>query len=364
MATTPVPQVTALEGTTKVDDKMVFEPERLSYVSADAIAKQISEAVKQDVASKTVIIVDLATLGDFGNLQGCYLTLDAITAEYDALTSHGDATSKRLELVPHGEALGILNLAPLAAAAIPFVAPVAGMLSAALGVVSLFRQDVEYHGSATAVDGLAFGLALATHVKAATATKVYLPDLMVMRNTQSAADSLRGRVGKLEAAKAKAWHTATPLISRLVNLEAQVDDAVKKNDQAQVGQLSKGLSLMRRQLDPMLTALSRADQRLSDLQGQWGQSDKSGLSMLARLLRAEELLAMQGAVFLHAAVVSSGGHTRVSRNLFRTLFAGDGLEFMGGAVARWGLLAADGAIEKSGILSERSRSTFPKEGAQ
>jgi hypothetical protein len=78
------------------------------------------------------------------------------------------------------------------------------------------------------------------------------------------------------------------------------------------------------------------------------------------MLRAEQLsITLKGAVYLHAAVVSSGGHNRVSRSLLRILFFGDGLSSMGGAVARWALLEADGAVTTGGIRAAREGARFP-----
>lgn len=355
MATAPLQTVAPLEGTTKVDEKMTFEPERLSYISANSIAEQVCDCVGNDVSGKVVVIVDLATLADFGNLQSSYLTLAQITAEYEALNTHANSTSTRLALAGPKEIAGVKELAPVPAAAVPLVAPAAAAVSAALGLVSLFRQDVEYHGAATTVDGLAFSLALAGFLKAAGAKTVYLPDLMVIRKTQHAAASLYPRVEKLEKAKAEAWQAAGPLISRLVDLEGQLDTATKANDKKELSDRSREVSFLRRELDPMMTALSQADQRLSALQAQWGQADKAGLSILARLLRAEALLAVDGATFVHAAVVSNGGHIRTTRSLWRTFITGDGVQFMGGAVVRWGLLAGDGSVEKSGIVTTDRR---------
>jgi hypothetical protein len=338
-----------------VDDKMTFEPERLSYVSANFLAEQVCGCVAKEVFGKVIVIVDVATLADFGNLQSSYLTLAQITAEYEALNTHASSTGARFEIATPTEITEVKQLVPVPPAAVPFVAPVATAVSAALGLVSLFRQDVEYHGAATTIDGLAFSLALAGFLKTAGAETVFLPDLMVMRKMHDAAGSLHAHVEMLEKAKAEAWQAASPLISRLVDLEGQLDTATKANDKKAISDRSQEVSLLRRELDPMLTALSQADQRLSALQAQWGQMDKAGLSILARLLRAETLLAIDSVVFLHAAVVSNGGHIRTTRSLWRTLFTGDGVQFMGGAVVRWGLLAGDGSVDKSGIVSTDTR---------
>jgi len=75
------------------------------------------------------------------------------------------------------------------------------------------------------------------------------------------------------------------------------------------------------------------------------------------LLRAEAIR-KSDSVFLHGAIVSSGGHQRISRSLFRFLLFGDGLSFKGGVVIRWGLLAADGSVIKGGIRSLSMTNAF------
>ena len=86
--------------------------------------------------------------------------------------------------------------------------------------------------------------------------------------------------------------------------------------------------------------------------------ETTGLNQLARLLRAEVIQKKQP-IYLHAKVVSSGGHHRISRSLFRTLFVGDGLSFAGGAIVRWGLLTGTGELLLGGILSEAiARSSY------
>jgi hypothetical protein len=77
---------------------------------------------------------------------------------------------------------------------------------------------------------------------------------------------------------------------------------------------------------------------------------------LARLLRAEAIRVRQPA-FLNAAVVASGGHNRIIRNLFRMLFLGDGLSFAGGATVRWALLGSDGIL-----IARRSSSSHSVTG--
>jgi hypothetical protein len=61
------------------------------------------------------------------------------------------------------------------------------------------------------------------------------------------------------------------------------------------------------------------------------------------------------AFLLFADVVKAGGSRRVRRNLFRSLFTGDGIDFSGGAIASYGLFD-----DKAALLASRvHRYTVP-----
>ncbi len=186
------------------------------------------------------------------------------------------------------------------------------------------------------VDPLAFEITLAASVKAGGASKVFVPDLMAIPLAEATEGSLRDRIGKVQNAKARAWAAVGPLIIEMVKLEAQLDEAARTGDQELFDKLSAQVSNMRRDLQPVSDPLSRADQRFAELQNQWNKTvEPSGLSQLARLLRAEAIHAMNP-LYLHAQVVLSGGHHRISQHLLRMLFLGDGLSFAGGAISQVG----------------------------
>jgi hypothetical protein len=350
--TSNLPVVTPLEGKTTVDDKMSFESGRLSYDSADGIARSITAAVRHRIQGQTIIIADVSLLTDFGNLQSFYLCLDDLQQDYDALAAHVQRAG-----TPKGFQADIQE--GLEAITFAAAAPAVAAVESALGLFSLFKSDVEYHGLTTAVDALAFELALAGHLKSAGSKRVFVPALMFISKPDISEGSIRSRVNKLQNAKARAWEMAGPMISKLVMLEAQLDTAVSAKDQKLVDQLASEVSTLRRDLDPVSAALARADQRLSELQQAWAKTDESTeLTTLARMLRAEAIQKMDVS-YIHAAIVSAGGQNRISRNLFRTLFAGDGLTFMGGVVARWALLDRDGSIEEGGILTRLESAAYP-----
>ncbi len=354
---TPTP-VTPLPGKTTIDDKMSFEPERLSYESAVEIAASIVRKIRDAVQKKVVVIAGTRLLADFANLRAVYVLLDGLRRDYDSLGAQARALSERRALkLPGvktfaGEAVqGLVGevASAVGGAVSSVIAPATALVGATLGLVSLFRQDVEYHGEKTPVDALAFEIALAAQVKACGAQKVCVPDLVVLPAPQDGQGSLQARLNDVQKAKAAAWIRIGPLISELVRLEGELDEAAKAKRQAVLDRLSAEVSNLRRDLAPVTDPLARLDQRLSDLQSQLSQVEPAtGLLQLARLLRAESLQALDP-LYLHASVVSSGGHYRITHNLLRTLFVGDGLSFAGGATARWALLDKDGSVASGGV---------------
>lgn len=369
MATIDAPKITPLEGKTTVDDKMVFEPERLSYESADRLTKTIAHAVRETIKGKKVVIVGTSFLADLANLQAIAVKLEELKRDYEALLQQAKTMGRRRQPLPEistGKALpkeefAVTGLMPetMIEAGAAALGPVAVGVSTALGLVSLFREDVDYRGIQTVVNPLAFELALAAKIRAIGAERVFVPDLVSLPRMKTGTESLGGRLAAVQSAKAKVWESVGPFIAELVRLDAKLDHAARAKDQKLVDDLSGQLAELRQDLDPVTEPLRRVDQQLADLQAAGDKVDETtGLTMLARWLRAEAIQAMNPR-YLHAQVVSSGGHNRTSRSLLRTIFCGDGLSFIGGATARWALLEEDGAVADGGIISERARGRFP-----
>jgi hypothetical protein len=359
------------QGKTTIDDKLFFEPERLSYESANEIAKRIAAAVKEEVKGRCIVIARTSLLADFANLNATDTMLRQLQLEYQSLADHVSGETEEppreefKESTPFnvsGEVFkeSIVQNAALAgvatAAAAAIGGPVAPIVGAALGLAALLKQDVEYHGEQTSVDALAFEISLANDVLVWKASKVFIPDLAILE-PRSDDGSLRALLAQVQNAKSRAWTAVGPLIAELAGLERDLDQAALAKDQKQVEELSSKISAARRSLDPLALPLERADQRFSDIQTQWAQMDNAtGMSLLARMLRAESLHAL-GPLYLHASVVCSGGHNRISRNLFRLVGLSDGLSFVGAAIVRWAALSHDGSIQKGGLFTQALKST-------
>jgi hypothetical protein len=194
---------------------------------------------------------------------------------------------------------------------------------------------------------------LASHLKP-KAKKVIIPDLVVDSTVLESENSLSRRLEKAQNAKSAAWKVISPMITELARLEAELEKVAREGKQSEFDRISAAISNLRRNMQPISEPLSRCDQRLAAIQEEWNKRDEStGTSGLARMLRAENIQAANPK-YLHAKVVSSGGHHRISRSLLRSIFVGDGLSFSGGITVRWALLDEDGNFTSGGIIVKRA----------
>lgn len=340
--------VTPLGGTTTVDDKMTFEPGRLSYLAARRIAAVVAEQVKPYVGEKPVALAGDAFLADLGNLGASKVQLEMLIDDYERI-------SLSLTAAPAKVATSTATAA-LASAVVPAVT--AG-LQGALGLVALLRENVEFKGFDTKIDPRAFEIALAAQLTAHHVADVYVPDLIVVKTPAEGPESFRGKWAAMQAARQAAWQHVGPLVAHLARKDAELDLASRTGTGEHVAALSREVLALRRAVEPVTETLQHAEKRLADLQAQWDKtSETTGLTMLTRLLRAEAIEAKVPR-YLHATVVLSGGHNRVSRNLFRMILLGDGLTSMGGVVVRWALLEPDGRFVAGNLIGARQAAKFP-----
>jgi hypothetical protein len=350
--TKPTPSVTPLEGKTSIDDKMFFEPERLSYESADDIATRIVAQITKQIKDKTVVIAGEHFLADLGNLHAAYVTLETLKNDYNAICTNSGTLVSNLSLMTVDSVTTITAAAAASLGAVSVIPAASTVLQATLGIASLLREDVEYHGAHVQIDSLSFEIALASRVTE-HASRGLVPALFVLTAPVTDEGSLVSRLREVQKAKERAWKVVGPVVAELVRLEADLDRAVREADKGNADQLSAQVLGLRRDLQPLSDPLARADQRLSDLQTRWNEpATEGGTATLATLLRAEAIQQLQP-IYLHAKIVNGGGHHRISRSLLRTLFVGDGLRFSGGAIARWAMIDKQGFVTRGGICVAR-----------
>jgi hypothetical protein len=344
--------VRPLDGKTSIDDKMFFEPERLSYSATVQLAAKIRQAIGTIVGGKDVIIANTALFVDLWNLKTAMASLHSFEIQYRGLVAA--PVKEQRSAMADADVAEALTMAGAAAG----LASVAPAIAGAMGVLSLFREDVEYRGIRTVVDPLALELALANELKhEGNAANVFVVDLFAPPSGTSA---LLKQLESVYRAKFAAWQTVGPQVANMARLDVELDRAARAGDQKLVDDLALRIASVRKDLEPFTEPLSQLDRRLSELEATLNRTDeKTALSAIARLIRAESICAeAPGACFVHSAVVSSGGHHRISRSLLRTIFTGDGLSFTGGAVVRWAVIGTSGAIEIAGVENLRLKGAF------
>lgn len=355
--------VKPLEGTTTIDDKVVFEAQRLSYDASRIIAEKIARRISERTRGREVVIAGTQLLADFSNLVAIKAVLEELADDYDALgeLAHASVPAHKGPLVA-----GVVDIrstfSPAAAAAAissGIGAATAGV-QGALKLVELFRQDVDYKGVPIAIDTLAFELELASRLRMHKARDVFVPAFAVFAAPVRGESAFRTLLQKVHAARSRVLRAVGPKKPAPKTKAEQILDDIDAlhHDYSDADES---------ELTPFATpeqihdALAEIDKRFSDLQAQLEKADAdgSGLTLMARLFRIETIMS-RSPMFVHARVVLAGGNNRVQRSLFRTLFAGDGLSSTGGAVVSWAILSPYGAIEDGGIFSESRSARSPK----
>ncbi|HEU5134843.1 MAG TPA: hypothetical protein VFU13_06835 [Steroidobacteraceae bacterium] len=352
-------------GKTTIDDKMRFGPLRMAYESANALALDIANTVADKVKEKTVVIAGTQLLADYANLQAALLSLKGLEQEYKDLATYAKKVAPKTAATIRQETAVQPSRAATDAAAAAAPAVVTGLVAAgnpfvaaAMGALALLKTDVEFRGVETRVDRLAFELAVANAVASHGAARVFVPDFMLLPLAEVTDSTLRTALDAVGKAKTAAWLELAPLIRRVLDLEVDLEKAVNEKKADEEKKLKIELDAARANLEPINTPIMRADQLFDDLQSGWRKIETGEqLSTLARMLRIEAIDAMKP-VYLHCAVVESGGHHKITRNLFTMIFFGDGLSFEGGAIARWALLSTEGAVERGGMITARRGAVF------
>lgn len=348
-----------LDGKTTVDDKVVFEPQRLSYDAARVIAEKIARRISARTRDKLVVIAGTQLLADFSNLVATKAVLEELANEYDALAEATHASTPVLPAKVRSHRFRSTELLNLNLAA-PLGAVTAGV-QGALALLSLFRQDVDYKGVPVSIDTLGFELELAARIRMHKASEVIVPDFALLAAPEKGAGALRTLVEKVKEARAKVILAAVSKIPQPKHDDI-AEDVIEKKSGSHVVDLNDLPSPEpRSNLEMVREVFDQIDQHFTDLQTQLakGDADGSGLTMLARLYRAEALNA-RSPMLVHVRVLLAGGSNRIERSLFRTLFSGDGLSATGGAVVSWAILSERGAIEDGGMFAESLSAASPK----
>jgi hypothetical protein len=340
------PSVTALDGKTTLDGKMFFEPERLAYESTNTIAAAISATVEPLVKDQRPVVITAGEfLADLSNLTAVDAQLTNVVEQY--------ATCKRLGAAINSPTPESLSAAAAGIAGI--IGPAVTVLTSAIGLVSLFRENVDLSGVKTDMDQLAFRIVVAARLKVGNITvRLYETELPSPVNASPLLEALKDA----ENARAEAWEALAPHLAALAEAQAKLDAAARvQNNAAAVDQAAKEVTAKRQKITPVTNLLERADAQLASLRAHLEKVDeKSGMMTLGKLLRAERAK-RDNAYILHVGVVAAGGHHRVAHSLFRRR---DSVGATGGAVARWAFLDSDGTFLAGAVSDAQLHEKFPE----
>ncbi|MDQ2766071.1 MAG: hypothetical protein M3Y30_02840 [Gemmatimonadota bacterium] len=362
-------QPKSLDGSTTVDEKVVFEAQRLSYEAARNIAEKIARRISERTRGREVVVAGTQLLADYSNLVALKSVLEELAEDYDALVQlahvfvlgpvHQALVEAGIFDARSGAGVGAAAGAAVGAITSGFSAVTAGV-QGALTLVELFRQDVDYKGVPIAIDTLAFELELASRLRMHKAKDVVVPAFAVFAapaRGESAFRTLLENVHEARAGVLRAIGPKKPAAKKkpepaFPEIEHQRHDYYLADEPTRTALATP---------EQIHDALAEVDKRFSDVQVQLEKvdADGSGLTLMARLFRVETIMS-RSPILVHARVVLAGGNNRVQKSLFRTLFTGDGLSSTGGAVVSWAILSTHGAVEDGGIFSESRSARSPK----
>jgi hypothetical protein len=359
-------KVKRLDGVTSIDDKVFLECEMLAHSAVSDIAHQIAaEAVAampavepvaampaQTAKDRTVILLDEPLVSAFQLFSALKLQLALFEKGFDGVAP--------LAATAPPEGLRLAGIPGMA------ISTVTGAVEGVLDLLGLFRQDTQYSGRAVAIKETALYLEVA-HFLRQKGFQVIYPRLLTFQaeeETQLSQTDMSQLFDGEFTARQKAAQRLRPMLVQVAGIEQEILDREREFPSAttdrqkvltqEIQDRKARLVTARKNLDPDLVLFENTDTQWNDLQkGLATPDEKSGQVPMQLLNRAAEAIARfrtsAPAYFLYADAVVAGGTMRTKRNLWRTLFHGDAIEFSGGAVISYALF--DG---KARILAART----------
>jgi hypothetical protein len=345
-----------VDGKTTIDDKVMFEAQRLSYDAARVIAEKIAQRISQRTKEKEVVIAGTQFLADMSNLVATKAILEELAKDYALLAE--TTPSVQAEFATRSLWRGAVAITSKLN---PVVGAVTAGVQSALTLVSLFRQDVDYKGVPISIDTLAFELELAARVRMHKAREVIVPEFAVFAKPSAKDGALVTLLDKVKANRVAAIKAHAPKPSHPLGHDPKPPVPRKSGDVDESDLVLFDTHLPDADTDALNVELTHIDARFNDLQTQLMKSDvdPSVLTILARLLRIETIVA-RSPILVHVRVVLAGGSNRMQHSLWSSMFHGDGFSSSGGAVVTWAILNVNGAVEDGGVFSHSMSAASPK----
>jgi len=351
------------EGVTTIDDKVFLECEILAYKAVSRISRQIGFEVRAavDVAAPagtpaTIILLDETLASAFQLYSALIVQLGLFVRAFKSVAPEGSPQEQKSKTK-----LAAFTQVSLASKT------VTGLLAGVVDLVGLFRQDTQLSGRAVSVQETALFLELARSLRFKGLKVVYprLFGFQAQSNTSASDTGLTELFESVFSAREKAVTRLRPQLNKIAELEKEILDRQlelptaspdrQKELTKEIDAKNAFLADARRNLDPDLVPFENTDTQWSDLQkGLHTPDGKSGQVPMQLLNRAAQSIQQfhdanpDPAFFLYAEAVVAGGTMRIHRNLWRTLFQGDGISFSGGAVVSYALFDGMAALLTSG----------------
>ena len=354
-----------LEGKTEIDEKLTIECELLSYRAAGRVARKIADDVLSCAGpgDVTVLLLDEAGHAALHQQQAFALQVQLLQTDFDRVEPVPEVKKGLAPEAGREPAAqkGVLGIGAAVSAASALAGPV-------LDVLGLFRQDVVYRGRPTTVSQKALLLEVAGRLQAGTTdnrtVRVFFPRLVLFPPQEKEPASLKRvqeTIEPLLQSRAAAEERLGELARELAREEQEVADRLKAAEgtekeagspiEARIGEVVE-LRLRHEAARKLFDATEA--RHLAMWAALHAKDEKTGASGLRLLQEAEQMRALfqdrpGGKAFLvHAEVVAAGGSYKVVRNLWRTLFLGDGLRYSGGAAVAFGVFDGEGTLVRSG----------------
>ena len=357
--------VKPLDGSTTIDDKVFLECEILAQEAVSKISQRIAHEIHELASEQrpaTIILVDATIASALQMLAALELQLAFFEKSFAAVAPAGQPTAGNVTRLAAVPGLGI--------------GAVTGAVQGVLDLLGLFRQDTQFNGRSVNIKDQALFLEIA-HFLRVKKFQVLHPRLLSYQASEAIQLS-ESTLGKLFdgvfTARSAAVSRFRPQLARVSGIEQQIldrerdfpaaDPARQKILTAEIQDLKNQLIDARKNLDPDLVLFDNTDTQWNELtKGLNAPDAKTGQVPIQLINRAVEAVcrfktAESTACFLYAEAIVAGGTTRIRRNLWRTLFVGDGLTFSGGAIVAYALFDGNARI----VLSRTHRFMTDFEG--
>lgn len=362
-----IPEIPERSGSVKAEGDIAVESQIIAYEALEKIAC----ALAQRLPRGEIVVYDPSDLASMSQLKAFEVQLDRIDEAYGAVPKElqelsSDAVKRRQQIIDYlreSTKEGAVAAAPL--------------ISGALGVFGLFRDDTTVASKTFTASEEAFVAELAAagrsgpcagnkptiRYSASTPLGVLNAASPMVKRLDELSEThrLRGKTLEyLQVARDQRSKLRTLMgeLEKLVKSGAPQNEIDAKNkeikdvqdaigDNPSQFQLPKELAILER--DILTVKIARALHSLVEDQI-LASKDAAGLTLLARLLRAEKLREwINGGHVLQVKIVAAGGSVKTASNFFRTK-----IEHSGGAVVSFLLYNDKGDIEDSDTLRLRA----------